>query len=86
MDETITIANGCGHKLPTAVALDQMKRTETMGRYKPSTLLDFRAGLPLELEAIWGEPLRLARAAGIPAPRLEMLYRLLVALDRPRRK
>ena len=86
MDETIAIANGCGYKLPTAVALDQMKRTKTMGSYNPSTLVDFRAGLPLELEAMWGEPLRLARAAGIPAPRLEMLYRLLVALDRPHRK
>ncbi|MGI8432385.1 MAG: 2-dehydropantoate 2-reductase [Chthoniobacterales bacterium] len=86
MDETIAIANGCGHKLATAVALDQIKRTDTMGAYKPSTLLDFRAGLPLELEAIWGEPLRLARAGGIAAPRLEMLYRQLVALDQPHRK
>ena len=85
MDETIAIAKCNGLKLPTAVALEQMKRTEKMGDYKPSTLLDFRAGRPLELDPIWGEPLRRARDAGIPAPRLEMLYRLLVALDRPHR-
>lgn len=86
MDETIAIANRCGHKLPTAVALDQIKRTESMGEYKPSTLIDYRAGRPLELEAIWGEPLRRGREAGLASPRLEMLYRLLVSLDRFRQK
>ena len=64
MDETIAIANACGHKLPTAVALDQMKRTEMMGDFKPSTLIDYLAGRPLEIEAIWGEPLRRARDDG----------------------
>ena len=86
MDETIAIANGSGHKLPTAVALDQIKRTESMGDYQPSTLLDYLAGRPLEIESIWGEPLRRARDAGIAAPRLEMLYRLLNARNRAGRK
>ena len=86
MDETIAIANACGHQLPTAVALDLIKRTETMGNYKPSTLIDYLAGRPLEIEGIWGEPLRRGRDAGVAAPRLEMLYRLLVSLDRTRRK
>lgn len=80
MDETIAIANACGHKLPTAVALDQMKRTAGMGDYQPSTLIDYLAGRPLEIEAIWGEPLRRARAREIPAPELEKLYTELVAL------
>ncbi|MEO5716973.1 MAG: 2-dehydropantoate 2-reductase [Chthoniobacterales bacterium] len=82
MDETIAIANACGHPLPTAVALEQMKNTKEMGHYKPSTLIDYLAGRPLEIEAIWGEPLRAARAAQVQAPRLEKLYRELVALDR----
>ena len=34
MDETIAIANACGHHLPTAVALEQMKNTEKMGNYQ----------------------------------------------------
>ncbi|HEY2801835.1 MAG TPA: 2-dehydropantoate 2-reductase [Chthoniobacterales bacterium] len=82
MDETIAIANACGHALPTAVALELMKRTKTMGAYKPSTLIDYLGGQPLEIEAIWGEPLRRAEAAGVRTPRLEKLYRELVALDR----
>ncbi len=86
MDETIAIANACGHHLPTAVALEQMKNTEQMGNYKPSTLIDFLSGRQLEVDAIWGEPLRAAQAAGVAAPQLENLYRELVALDRSERK
>ena len=81
MDEVISIANQCGHALPTAAALEQMKRTETMGAYKPSTLIDYLAGRPLEIEAIWGEPYRRARAAGVATPQLENLYQQLLSLD-----
>ncbi len=79
MDEVITIANRLGHTIPTDYAALQMKRTAEMGAYKPSTLLDFLAGRPLELEAIWGEPYRRAFNAGIDAGRLEILYHLLKA-------
>ncbi|MEP6808903.1 MAG: 2-dehydropantoate 2-reductase [Chthoniobacterales bacterium] len=81
MDEVIAAANQCGYDLPTAEALEQMKRTEKMGAYKPSTLIDFEAGQPLELEAIWGEPLRRAQAAGLAMPRLSALYRELMNLS-----
>ncbi|MGI8438362.1 MAG: 2-dehydropantoate 2-reductase [Chthoniobacterales bacterium] len=74
MDEVIAAAQRCGYDLPTAEALEQMKRTEKMGPYKPSTLIDYEAGKPLELEAIWGEPLRRARAAGARVPHLSALY------------
>jgi len=65
-----------------------MKRTETLA-YKPSPLIDFENGKPLELEAIWGEPLRCATAAGAGMPHLEELYSSLQALDEancPRQK
>lgn len=84
MDEVIDAANKCGHALPAAAAADQMKRTEAMNPYKPSTLLDFEAGKPLEIEAIWGEPLVRAAAAGAKTPRLEVLYTLLKSIDRVR--
>ena len=41
-----------------------------MGDFKPSTLIDYLAGRPLEIEPIWGEPLRRAKALGIAAPQL----------------
>src|SRR6266581_5589844 len=82
MDEVIGAANKCGYPLERSAADEQMKRTETMGAYKPSTLLDWEAGRSLEVEAIWGEPLRRARAVGATAPRLEIVYALLKSLGK----
>lgn len=84
MNEVIDAANKCGHPLESAAAFEQIKRTENMSAYKPSTLLDWEAGKPLEIEAIWGEPLRRAAAAGANTPRLEIVYALLKALDAKR--
>src|SRR5436305_1704908 len=77
MEEVIEAANKCGDRLERSAASQQMKRTETIGPYKPSTLLDWEAGRPLEIESIWGEPLRRATAAGANVPRLEIVYTLL---------
>jgi 2-dehydropantoate 2-reductase len=52
-----------------------------MGPYKPPTLLDFETGRALEVEAVWGEPLRRARTGGTAMPRLEQLYALLKSLN-----
>lgn len=82
MKEVIAAANALGHRLPAAIASQQMKRTETMGEYKPSTLLDFQAGRPFELEAIWGEPLRRGKTAGAQLPRLADLYEQLKAMKK----
>jgi len=51
--------------------------TPPMGAYAPSSLVDFRAGREVEVEMIWGEPLRRARAAGVATPRLAELYEAL---------
>jgi 2-dehydropantoate 2-reductase len=45
-----------------------------MGGYRSSSQIDYEAGREVEVEAIWGEPLRQARAAGAETPRLEVLY------------
>jgi 2-dehydropantoate 2-reductase len=81
MDEVVVAANACGYRVGRDAIQEQMRRTETMGAYKPSTLLDWEAGRALEIEPIWGEPLRRARSAGVQTPRLEIVYALLRALD-----
>ena len=81
MDEVIAGANACGYALPTALVLKQIQATKAMPVYKPSTLIDFEAGKAIELEAIWGEPLRRAKAAGAQMPELERLYAELRELD-----
>jgi 2-dehydropantoate 2-reductase len=52
----------------------QFEITPKLGAYQPSSLVDFLAGREVEIEAIWGEPLRRAQAVGVPVPRLEALY------------
>ena len=55
-----------------------------MGAYKPSTLVDWLAGKELEIEAIWGEPLKQATKAGLSVPNLESLYNRLKNLESER--
>jgi 2-dehydropantoate 2-reductase len=83
MDEVIATGNadlaaaGQTARIEPAWADEQERRTLTMGPYAPSTLLDQRAGLPLEAEAMFAEPLRRARRLGVPAPAMERLGQLL---------
>jgi 2-dehydropantoate 2-reductase len=71
MRETVAIAAAYGRAIPQEFLDYQITRTVAMGPYKPSTLVDWLAGNPLEIEPIWGEPLRRARAAGVETPELE---------------
>lgn len=78
MEEIITVANALGYPIEASYADYQIDRTYPMGPYQPSTLIDFQQGYPLEIEPIWGEPLRKARAAGVPTPLLASLYERLL--------
>jgi len=80
MAEVIAGAAALGHRLPASLIDEQVEITRPMRAYKPSSLIDYLASRPVEVEAIWGEPFRRATAAGAEVPRLEMLYRLLRAL------
>ena len=66
--------NAEGVAIAEDFVVDQVEKTRPMGPYKPSTMLDYLAGKPLELEPIWGEPLRRARRLGVAAPELDRLY------------
>ena len=56
--------------------------TDTMGVYRPSTMIDFVEGRIMEIEAIFSEPLRRARSLGVATPQLALLTALLLSLDR----
>jgi len=77
MEEVIDAAAKFGHGIPRSFIDLQFDRTAKMGAYSPSSLDDFRAGREIELEEIWGEPVRRAKSVGAPVPRMEMLYWLL---------
>ena len=48
--------------------------TESMGAYKPSSLIDFLARKPVEVEAIWGEALRRGLRKELKMKELTNLY------------
>lgn len=81
MQEVIDAARGLGLKLPPDMVERQLRNTRTMGAYRSSMQIDREAGRPLEVEAILGEPLRQAAAAGVPTPHIQMLYRLVKLID-----
>src|SRR5206468_222409 len=74
MDEVAAAAGALGFEIPPDFIQQQIDITLPMGPYKPSSLVDFLAGREVEIEPIWGEPLRRAEAAGVATPRLKSLY------------
>lgn len=80
MAEVVDGAAHLGHVIPRSFIDKQVNLTRPMGPYKPSSLIDYLAGREVEVEAIWGEPLRRATAAGAKMPRLAFLYALLKQL------
>ncbi len=67
--------------IPASFIQDMVAATAQMQPYRTSMKLDYDAGRPLEVEAIFGRPLRLAQAAGLKVEYLEMIYRQLKFLD-----
>lgn len=80
MRELQVAAHAIGVEISDEHLQKQIDVTLKCGAYLPSSLLDFRAGRPVEVESIWGEPLRVAQSAGISMPHLETLYWLLKKL------
>jgi 2-dehydropantoate 2-reductase len=81
MLEVIAVARALGWNIEESYADLQIERTRTMGTYRASTLLDFELGKPLEMESLFLEPLRQARQAGVPAPRLAALCGVLEGIE-----
>ena len=80
MEEVRTVATMAGHSISDRFIAGQFAVTEKMGAYKPSSLIDYLAERPVEIESIWGEPLRRGQALGANMPELAKLYSELKAL------
>jgi 2-dehydropantoate 2-reductase len=77
--EIVRAARHLGHEVPDSLVGQHLDATRTMGPYRPSSLIDFTEGRDVEVESIWGEPLRRARAAGYEMPRLALLRHLIAS-------
>jgi 2-dehydropantoate 2-reductase len=73
MEEVRVAAALRGHMINDQHIQTQFDVTEGMGAYRPSSLIDYLAGREVEVEGIWGEPLRRGLAAGASMPELTLL-------------
>lgn len=82
MEEVLAAATAVHQRhIPPSFIQDMVAATAQMRPYRTSMKLDYDAGRPLEVEAIFGRPLRLAQAAGLKVGHLDTLYRQLKFLD-----
>ena len=81
MEEVLLGAKSSDRLIPDSTIPTLLQMTETMKPYRTSMKLDYDAGRSLELEAIFGQPLRMAAATGVSLPRIAMLYQQLQFLD-----
>lgn len=73
MTEVIAAARAQGLDLKDELIDFNIDRTRPMGPYRTSSMIDFVEGREVEVDPIWGEPLRRAKLAGVAVPRLETL-------------
>ncbi len=73
MNEVREAAERCGVPFSEKHIAKQFAVTEGMGAYRPSSLIDYQAGREVEVEALWGIPLRRGLHAGATMPELQKL-------------
>lgn len=74
-----------GRDIPESFVDQMLADTDAMTPYSPSMKLDYEAGRPLELEAIYQRPIAAARSGGYGMTRTDMLWRELRLLDQRNR-
>jgi 2-dehydropantoate 2-reductase len=81
MREVCAAAAACGHPIEEGFIREMLDYTDSMTPYRTSMKIDFDEMRPMEVEAIFGNPLRVAQKAGAKVPLMEMLYRELKFMD-----
>ncbi|BAY61694.1 hypothetical protein NIES22_17610 [Calothrix brevissima NIES-22] len=81
MYEVAAGAKSCDRIIPESFIQLMLDYTVKMKPYRTSMKIDADEGRPLEVEAIFGTPLRKAQAAGVYLPQINCLYQQLKFLD-----
>ncbi len=81
MREVASGAKSYGRIIEDHFIQKMLDHTAKMKPYLTSMKLDYEGKRPLEVEAIVGNPLRMARKAGVDLPMISLLYRQLKFLD-----
>lgn len=81
MREVVVDAQACGVAISDETVETMLTNTEKMKPYRTSMKIDYDEGRPMEVETMFGNPLRAAQQAGAKSPLLEKLYDQLKLLD-----
>ncbi|WP_017318418.1 putative 2-dehydropantoate 2-reductase [Mastigocladopsis repens] len=81
MYEVLTGAKNSGRIIPDSFIQKMLDYTVKMKPYRTSMKIDYDERRPLEVEAIFGNPLQMVQAAGVNLPQISCLYRQLKFLD-----
>jgi 2-dehydropantoate 2-reductase len=85
MKEVCAVAASRGICLPEDIVQKNVEYTRGFPPYKTSMLVDFENKRPLEVEAIVGNVVRIARKNKVPVPYMEVVYALLLSVDKHNR-
>ncbi len=86
MYEVVVGAKSCDRIIPDSFMQMMLDYTLQMKPYRTSMKIDYDARRPLEVEAIFGTPLRKAQAVGVNLPQISCLYHQLKFLNEIRLK
>ena len=77
MHEVLALAAADQCPIDPSFVQKMLADTDRMKPYKPSMLLDHERGRPLEIDAIYTQPLNVGAATNTPAPNIAMIERML---------
>ena len=86
MREVAAGSGACGREIGDDFIEYMLGLTREMTPYLTSMKIDCDMKRPMEVEAIFGRPLRAAHEAGAQCPRMEMLYQQLKFIDERNRR
>ncbi|HEY9602839.1 MAG TPA: putative 2-dehydropantoate 2-reductase [Allocoleopsis sp.] len=86
MAEVAAGAASMGRIIPDLFIQQMLDHTEKMTPYRTSMKIDYDEGRPMEIETMFGNPMRAAKAVGVDLPLISMLYRQLKFLDTQNRQ
>lgn len=81
MYEVAAGSKSCGRIIPDSFIQTMLDYTVKMKPYRTSMKIDYEEKRSLEVEAIFGNPLRKAQAAGVDLPQISCIYQQLKFLD-----
>lgn len=73
MEETVAGARACGANIKDDFVQKMLSNTDNMEPYAPSMRLDYDNHRQMEIRAIYSNPVKMAKAAGVHMHKVEML-------------